>query len=307
MASAKGSQSSISYVKEVTWGTTPAIQFSRVTFDTDDMERDRAKQKPKHRSIDRQSTSLVTISEECSGGFNGELQAANLDGILPGFLMDSDWTVNVIQNGTTKSSYSIERAHNDIGQFIVYAGMTPAALELSIEAGEPITYNLSFVGKSETKAQATASTPAASAEPTKPFFTAGSSVGSIEIDDVAVASCLIQKIELTIDNQVEGKKAVGSLGFCDASEHSLSVTGSISMYFVDETYYDLLDGDTEFKLEIPMTDSLGNQYNIELPACQLTTGKSPITDRDGDVMAEHEFEAVEGAGGYTVKITRVVI
>ena len=307
MSSAKGSQSSISFVKEVTWGITPASQFTGVNFTTDDMEYAIENQSSDTVRPDRQTVDVVQVGAECTGGFETELQALNIDNLLPAFFMVADWTLDVIQNGVVRTSFSIERAYNDVTQFMVYKGMVPNTMELSIESGSPIMCNLSFVGKEEVNAQATSSTPAASAVPTKPTFSAGTSVGSIEIDDVAVAACLIQKIDLTLDNQVEGKMAVGSLGFCDANANSLKVTGSISMYFTDETYYDLYLAGTEFKLEIPMTDSLGNEYNLELPACQFDSGSAPISGKDDDIMEEHTFIAIMGSGGYTIQLTRVVI
>ena len=193
---AKGSQSGISYIKEVAWGVTPVGQFTGVNFTAEDMAFAIENKTSKNIRPDRQTADLIQVGAECGGGFEGELQASNLDGLLPGFFMESDWTINVLKNGVTRSSFSIERANNDVSQFFLYKGMVPNVLEIGVESGEPVTTKVSFVGKNETLTQVTNSAPASSDPPTKPIISAATNIAGISIDDVAVSACLVQKVEI---------------------------------------------------------------------------------------------------------------
>jgi len=304
---AQGAQSGISFIKEVTWGTTPTAQFAGVNFISEDMGMALEKNVSGTIRPDRQTAALVLVGAETDGGFETEFQATNLDTLLPGFFMVDDWTTHVIQNGVDQSSYSIERSHNDIGQFFLYAGMTPNTMELSFESGEPVLCKLSFVGKDEALAQATHSSSAATTPVTTPIMNSVTSVGSIEIGGVGVASCLIQKVDFKIDNQVEGKTGVGTLGFCFAREKSLLVTGNLSLYFNDETYYDYKLDNTAFSLEIPLTDTDGNVYTFLLAQCEFDDMKANVGGKDDDVMVEGSFTAYMGSGGFTIKCTRSLI
>lgn len=304
---AQGSQAGISFIAEVAWGTAPVAQFAGVNFTSEDMSMALDKQVSDTVRPDRQTAGLIAVGAETSGGFETEFQAHNLDGLLPGFFMVADWTLDVIQNGVVRSSYSVERSHNDVGQFFLYKGMTPNTMDLSIESGSPVMCNLAFVGKDEILGQVTHSTPAATATVTDPLMSSATSIGAITIGGVAAPSCLIQKLAVKLDNQVEGKTGVGVLGFCDANAKSLLVTGEISLYFEDESYYDDYLASTPFGLVIPMTDSDGNSYTLELPACEFDEMTANVSGKDADVMLEGSFTAYMGAGGWTIQLTRSLV
>jgi len=69
-----------------------------------------------------------------------------------------------LSNGTTQRSFSIEREHADIGQFLNFRGMTASRLQLSLQSGAIVTGTLDFMGKDQVIAAATAlpGTPVAS-------------------------------------------------------------------------------------------------------------------------------------------------
>jgi Phage tail tube protein len=304
---AKGSQAGLGYLKEVVWGVTPTGQFTGINFSSEDFTYGIEKKPSNNIRPDRQTTDLIPVDADCEGGFEVDFQAENLDGLFPAFFMVSDWTADVIQNGVQRTSFSFERINTDVTQFFLYPGMVPNILELEIESGEPVIAKMSFVGKDEALNQVTASSPVASDPSTKPVMSVSSSIGEIAIDDVAVSACLIEKASIKLDNQTKGKKGVGVLGNCDSDANSLMVTGALSLFFNDETYYDMYLASTPFKLTINFIDSLGNEYDLELPKCVFDEGNANVTGKDDDVKTPFTFTAVMGAGGYTIKLTRTVI
>ncbi len=213
-----------------------------------------------------------------------------------------------VRNGVTRHSFTIERANYDVGQFFLYTGMTPNTMEMAIESGSPITCNLNFVGKSEHLQQTPNNTPAPTSLVLTPIMNAVSSVGEITIDGEVMEACLLQKIDLTLDNQVDGKTGVGVLGFCDADAKSLAVTGNISMYFNDETYYEKYLESTQFGITINMIDTAGNTYVLDLPACKFDSAAANVSGKDEDVMVEGTFVAIASkTTGYTIQLTRILV
>lgn len=209
-----------------------------------------------------------------------------------------------VRNGVTKHSYSIERAHNDVSQFFLYKGMVPNTFEFSVESGEKVLANLSFIGKNETLTKVTNSTPAATDVPTNFIFNAASSIGEVRVGGVILSSCLLQMVDFTLDNKVEGKKAVGTLGFCDAVGKSIELTGNITMYFIDETEYTRYLEATAYELYFELDDGNGNGYIIQIPACKTNEATVNVTGKDDDVLYEAGFTGIVGAGGYSIQMTR---
>ncbi len=385
---AQGSQSGIAFKEETVWGENPLGELTGVNFTSEDMAFAIENQVSNNIRPDRQTADLVQVGAECSGGFETELQANNLDDLFPGFFWDDTplgiWsqppagesvtftieagagdggtmtvadssvftvgqvfavlgsvsndgiqvvkaivdatTIQVyaalvtessvavtfdgeyIRNGVTKRSFTVERANYDISQFFTYTGMTPNTMEMAIESGSPITCNLAFVGEEEELAQVSPNTPVPTALPTSPIMNAVSSIGRIAIDGAALESCLLQKVDFTIDNQVEGKTGVGVLGFCDADAKSLSVTGSISMYFNDATYYEKYLASAAFSLTLEVIDTEGNAYVISLPECKFDSATANVSGKDDDVMVEGTFVAiVDPNEGFTIQMTRFIV
>lgn len=213
-----------------------------------------------------------------------------------------------IRNGVFKTSYSIERANYDISQFFLYTGMTPNTMEWTIESGSPIMVALEFVGKEEQLAQAPWNTPAPTELSTEPIMNAVSSVAQITIDGAILEACLLQSVTFLVDNQVEGKTGIGVLGFCAADAKSLLISGSISMYFNDETYYQKYLDSTSFGLSFTFVDTVGNSYDVQLPECKFDATTANVTGKDDDVMVEGTFVAImDPVSGYTIQMSRDLV
>lgn len=212
-----------------------------------------------------------------------------------------------IRNGVIGSSFSIQRSLNDISQFSLFTGMTPNTVFFSLESGEPVMCNFSFVGKSKTLTQTTNSSPAESSPSTNKIINAVSDIGSIAIDGVSLSGCLLQSYEVTVDNKVEGKTGVGVLGFCNAREKSLLVNGKISLYFEDETYADKYLNSESFSIQTVFVDADGNTYTLRIPNCKFNSLEDNVSGKDDDVILDGEYTASIGTAGYTIQITRALV
>lgn len=385
---AHGSQSGISVIKEVVWGVTPTGQFKGLNFTSEDLKYEIENKESNNVRPDRQTSDLIQTGAGAVGGIETEMQAGNLDYILPGALWsNSDWlaaptvsgttdfavelsagaggiitfdagvdlsnvetghyfylsgpteTANTgifkvkgisgqdiqvtaplaaelavsgvvwkgdtIRNGTTATPFSMERANNDVSKFNVFSGMTTGVLEGNIESEEIITINVSFVGKEDAPASATASTPAATALSLNPIMSAAANVGGVYIDDTLLSACEVQKLDFSFDNKTEGKKAVSTLGNCRVTGKSIAVGGSLILYFEDHVQYLIYKAGTSFSMDATFFDYLGNMYVISWDKCKYDAAATNTTGKDDDVLFESTWKAMVGPNGYTMQITKI--
>ena len=218
-------------------------------------------------------------------------------------MYNSQWIIN----GLTEHSFTFERGHNDVTEFFLYTGMVVNEYNVTFEAGEVITGEFSFVGKDTAVEQAPAG--AAYTDPTtNPFMSASFNVSNVLIDGVPVSECLIQSVEMNINNNVEGKLGVGVFGYCDVSEGTFELTGALNLYFNDSTFYQKFINSEAFSLEFTLTDNDGNAYIYEMPRCKLSADAVNVEGINTDVMDAAEYQAlVDETLGYTIKVTRFMV
>lgn len=212
-----------------------------------------------------------------------------------------------IVNGLFEHSFSIERGHADVGEYFLYTGMVVNEFSLTFEAGAIVTGSYTFVGKSTTVGQV----PNGSAynDPsTRPFMSAGFNVKNVMIDGMPIAECLLQSVELNINNNVAGKSAVGAFEYCDTSEGEFEVTGAINLYFNDSTFYSKFVASESFALYFEMIDNDGSAYAFELPRCKLSADAVNVEGKNTDVMDAAEYVAIlDETKGYTIRIDRFIV
>lgn len=255
----------------------------------------------------------IFVADAVEAGNNGfhyvkgiDGQEVNVDSPLVNEVSQALTTVSGsnLYNGVTKHSYSMERANYDIDQFFLYLGMSGSKIDFSVEIGEPVMVAMSFIGKDETLTQASLGTGSPTELSQKPSINAASNVAEVIIDGVAVAECLLQSIEFSLDNKVEGKKAVGTLGFCGASGKSIDLTGKVVLYFKDNTYYDKYKNSDAFSIRLRFEDNATpkSTYIVSLYNVKFDSATANVTGKDDDVLFESSFVGTIGPEGKTIGI-----
>lgn len=201
-------------------------------------------------------------------------------------------TSSYIKNGVTENSYWIERNHADVTQFFAFAGMVVNTFAATFTANSIATGTISLIGKEATLQQATTGTGTNNAAATTNIMNCVANIGEIRIDGTAITGCLIQEINFTVNNNVRGLSRIGNLGFCDIGVGEVMVEGTLNMYFLDETYYDLYLAGTAFSLEWRVTDAAGYTYTFVLPNCKFVTDTVNATGKNSDVMENCGFQAI---------------
>lgn len=213
---------------------------------------------------------------------------------------------SMLRNGTTETSFSLEKKFSDITQFLSFTGMVAGGMSLRMSTGAILTGTFGFTGKSATMAQATIGTGAPNAAAANPVLNAVNNVGNILEGGASLAGTFVQSLDIQLANSLRGIGAVGTLGNADLGSGRCAVTGNVSVYFADASLYDKYLAGTATSLSFRVTDAGGNAYVFTLPNVKFTSGAVVAGGADQDVMASFGYQALRDAGtNATIQIDRI--
>lgn len=208
----------------------------------------------------------------------------------------SDWAANVISNGTTEKSFTVEQGSLDISQYSLYTGVKVNTWTVDVPIDGIVTSTFSVQGKdfsiSGTSIDATVTDPVIA----EPFFHAG---GTFTID--AVENC-VQSISLSVDNGGTPNYCLGDDAANNITVGFLSVTGSITVYFEDATYFTNFLNEATAVLDFTLTDG-SNTLNFNLPKIKYNSADRTV-EGQGPILVTVAFEALSDAGGPVITVTR---
>jgi len=117
------------------------------------------------------------------------------------------------------------------------------------------------------------------------------SVASIEVTGLPV-STEFMTLNLSINNNINPAKAIGTLGAIDLASFTLDPTGDIEIYFEDLSAYNLFRASQSFSLSIALVDAVGNTIVMSMPYCKFETLEEPIPGKDEFMMQNGTFRAL---------------
>jgi len=379
----------LAYLKEATWGTTPASALTDLRWTGESLTGGITKTKSTEIRSDRQTTDLILTGSECSGGFNFELSYSDFDELFEGALWSAGWstastisrtdigfnatsgriysevsefnatlttgqwikiagataaanniyyritataatglsvtpspgttaatgdTITVagsyIRNGVTESSFVFEREHTDATQFFSFSGMVCNTLNLTVSADSIVTGSLDYIGKSSTLAQATVGTGSNTAAGTNDVISASSNIGQVYEGAFSTLATIdtdlfIQEISFSVANNVRALRAIGSTASVDVGVGSCDVSGSLNVYFINNTMYDKFVNSTGTGLAFEIEDADGNAYIVTFPNIEFSSDAVAVGGQNQDVMENISWEAIRDANtNCTIQIDR---
>jgi len=198
-------------------------------------------------------------------------------------------SAGMIRNGTTETSFTLERYHADVTQYFAYTGMVVNQMVWNLNAGARIKLTFDFKGKDETLAQASVGTGAASAANTNDEINAATNVANLlegsTLADV-VAGFYTKSITLTAGKNVSELDGVGSLNNVDLGSGSFNATIALDPYFLSNTLYDKFIANTTTGFSFRALDTAGNGY-----ICTIHSGK--IRDDSGPNAGGQNSQCME--------------
>lgn len=210
----------------------------------------------------------------------------------------------VITNGTTERSFTIERQHTDVAStFELYTGVKVNSMTLNVAAGSISRYTFALLGQDEASAAATAAS-STTAHTTNPIMNGVDNVYAVRENHVSLGT-IVRSFSMSVANNHFARQAVGALGPVSMGSGSCVVTGTLSVYFENNTLLDKFRNWTTTNLSFILQDSAGNAYCFHIPECKLTLGRATTPGLNQDITAELSFQGYRDTTyGHTVRVTR---
>ena len=249
-----------------------------------------------------------------TGVSTNTLTVASTPGITTGEVLDESDAATIkgarLRNGTTENPFSIERYHADKTQYFGFTGMVPNTLSMTAAANSIMTGTLDFIGKDASRG-ATSIGSTYTAATTADVMNAVSNVGQImEGATMAeISGVFISEMSFTLNNNVRGLAAIGTLGNADLGVGTVEVTGTLNTYFENGNLYDKYLAGTEtalsFKVEDGSTEGEGNAYIFTFHRVKFQSDTVNVGGLNSDVMENLTWQAIRDATyGCTIQIDK---
>ena len=306
MTFSQSSQSSLSYIEEVTFGTTPAGDFTPLPFSTHSLDGTKEVVEGTDIRGDRQNHVERHGNKQTAGDIVADLRGGAYDALFES-AMFSTWDDTPALNdelivGSTQKSFTFEDAANDIGQYTLYTGSIVNSIAVSIAPNQMVTTTFGIIGKDFSNS-AVGKTVSAYTE-TEPF---DSYSGTISIGDSGgplTANGTIMSVDFTLDNGLTHAFVVGSDSAPQINNAKAAVTGTISAYFEDALFIDRFINELESGLIVTVSDPAATStYGFEFPRIKVNSATHSVDG--GPRMVSMDFKALyDSTEGTTLKITR---
>lgn len=298
------SQTRLGYIAEVTYGTTPATPaFQEARFTGESLNANRETTTSNEIRADRNVTDVIQTGQNAGGAVDIELSYGSFDDFLES-LMHSTWAANVLKNGSTQKSFSMEKTFEAgaTDQYHRFTGAVANGLSLSIQAGQLVTGSFDFLAKGSSTAQAIIAGATYTAPNTNDVINAAASFSALGV--TGVTSPEITALNLNITNNLRQQRVVGSLDSRGIGTGRFEVTGDFTAYFANEELYDLFLAGTATDLTFKLGGASSKNYVFAMDKIKFESGEIIAGGNDQDVLANMTFRAIFEENDNTLKVTR---
>ncbi len=208
-----------------------------------------------------------------------------------------------IVNGTTQTSYFIEKVFTDLSnEFVRYLGMTIDTFSLDIAGESIVTGSFSFLGAKAESATATggdgSNTPATTTEVLNTVDNV------LDVFENAVAF-IATSLSFSMGNNLRGRSVLGVLGQESIGAGKIDVTGTLQAFFATKAEMDKYRNFTTTAITVVLQDDAGNTYIIDFPSVKYTDGEQVVSGENTDIIADLPFTAFRSATeGITIRIVK---
>jgi hypothetical protein len=301
MAFAQGSRSSLSFITEATFGTTPAGNFTNLPFSTHSLNLT----KDRVAGTDIQADRMARVDRHGNRQVGGDIAVDLRDGDFDSFLesaMLNTWATNVLKVGTTPKFFSIEDYAADIDQSRVFTGMSVSTMGISLAPNQMVTTTFGMVGKDMTISATEKTQDAASGA--APFDAYS---GDISIGNVGGSSpvAIVTALDFTLNNSYAPTFVIGDDSAPSLEYGRAEVEGTMTAYFEDAALIDRFINETETEIEVSVNDPTGaNAYTFTFPRVKINSADVGV-DGPTSRMVSMSFVALyDTTEGTNLKITR---
>lgn len=274
MAFSQGSRSSLAYIAETTFGTTPATPtFATLPFNTHSLDVTKDRVEGNEIQADRMPRVDRHGNKQAGGSIEVDLRKGDYDAFLESAFLNS-FSTNTLKIGTAPKYFSIEDAANDISQFRLFTGMSVSTLNVSIAPNQMVTATFDMVGKTGTQAATTGSTGGA---PTASSANAPFDSYSGTIEDGGSAISIVTSIDFSVTNSLAPTFVVGSDSAQQLEFGRAVIEGTMTVYYEDAALINKFLNETESSIEVSVNDPSGaSAYTFLFPRVKYNGASVPV-------------------------------
>ncbi|WP_173087370.1 phage tail tube protein [Devosia sp. 1635] len=307
MAFASGSGVRVAAVAETAFGVAPATpSFQTLRTTSGGLRTTKSTGTSNERQSDRNVRDEFELGQDVTGSYDFEFTYGTFDQILAA-LMCSSWVGDVLKNGITPQSLTIEETY-ELGAadaFRRFSGCMINTMSLSIGARAAVTGSFGIMGRMEALAEAIV-TGATYADPSEtPVSTASANVAGLAIGSITPAP-KVRSLTLDISNNLRTRPVVGSKFSEEFGLGRFDVSGTMECYFENKTLYQACLDHGLADLTLQVGNAGGDKYQFDIDKLRLGDGNVTAGGNDDDIMVSVPFRGLLGAEDCTLKITREV-
>ena len=268
MAFSQGSRSSLSFVTEATFGTTPAGNFANLPFSTHSLNLTKDILAGTDIQADRMSRVNRQGNRQVAGDIVVDLRDGDYDLLLESAMLGA-FATNVLKVGVAPKFFSIEDYASDIDQARLFTGMSVSTMAISLAPNQMVTTTFGMVGKDMTmSATEKTQTAASGAQP----FDAYS--GDISIGNVGSPSAvaIVTALDFTLNNSYAPTFVIGDDSAPSLEYGRAEVEGTMTAYFENAALIDRFLNETETAIQVSVDDPTGaNAYTFDFPRVKINS------------------------------------
>jgi hypothetical protein len=301
MAFAQGSRSSLSFIVESTFGTTPAGNFTNLPFSTHSLNLTKDRVAGNDIQADRMPRVDRHGNRQVAGDIAVDLRDADYDTFLESAMLNT-WATNVLKVGTTPKFFSIEDYAADIDQSRVFTGCSVSSMAISLAPNQMVTTTFSMVGKDMVISGTEKTQDAASGA--APFDAYS---GDIAIGNVGGSSAvaIVTSLDFTLNNSYAPTFVIGDDSAPSLEYGRAEVEGTLTAYFEDASLINRFLNETETEIEVSVDDPTGgNSYTFLFPKVKINSADVGVDGPTSRMISMSFVALYDATEGTNLKITR---
>lgn len=304
MAFAQGSRSSLSFIAESAFGTTPSTPtFAKLPFNTHSLDLTKDRVEGNEIQADRMPRVDRHGNKQAGGSIEVDLRKGDFDELFESAFLNT-YSTNVLKIGTTPKYFSFEDAANDIAQFRLFTGMAVSSLNVSIAPNQMVTGTFDLVGKTMTQAGTTASTGGA---PTASSTNAPFDSYSGTITDGGSGLAIVTSLDFSLTNSFAPTFVIGSDSAQQLEFGRAVVEGTMTVYYEDATLINKFLNETESALSVSVDDpTSASTYTFDFPRVKYNGAAVPVQNPASRLITIPFVSLFDTAEGTNLKLTRSV-
>jgi len=298
---AQGSRSSLSFIVESTFGTTPAGNFTNLPFSTHSLNLTKDRVAGNDIQADRMPRVDRHGNRQSGGDIAVDLRKGDYDAFLESAMLNV-WATDVLKVGTTPKYFSIEDYAADIDQARLFTGCTVSTLALSIAPNQMVTTTFGMVGKDMSIGTTEKTQDAASGNAPFDAYSGDLAIGNVGSSS---AVAIVTGIDFTLNNSFAPTFVVGDDSAPCLEVGRAEIEGTITAYFEDAALINRFLNETETELSVSVDDPTGsNTYTFLFPRVKINSADVGVDGPNSRIINMSFVALYDSTEETNLKITR---